>query len=80
MMMHVLLTPPGEPTTEENLGIASIPRFCLPVVAPLCQEMVEAGWIVSIVMNPAKDFPEDSPYRVRARAYIEQFGWEGGQV
>lgn len=67
--IHVLLTPPGQVTSEQNLGVLQL-NCMQPWVEATLLEMANAGWVISIVPNPMVLFPDDSPYRVRAREYI----------
>jgi hypothetical protein len=71
-VIHVLLTPAGEKTTEDNLGVLQV--GCMPGwAADVLHAMAAAGWTVSTVEPPLVDLDEGDPVRVRGLRYFEEF-------
>lgn len=71
-MIHIFLTPPNQDTTTANLGVLHI--GCIPPFAQRALTAMEAeGWTISIVTNPAFDFPEDSTCRKLGLKYFDTF-------
>lgn len=73
-MTHVLLTPPGQPTTLTNLGIVQSPCDELPdVLQALLQRMSAAGYTVTVISPVIYAPAEDAPARQRGQQYIYDF-------
>ena len=71
-MIHVLLTPPGERSTPDNLGVFQV--GCLPPFAErLFAGMKADGWLLQLEEH-APDWPPDTDGpRARGQRYVEQY-------